>query len=216
MELFIQILLLVISYLIGSIPFGLIIGKVFKNVDIREHGSKSIGSTNAIRVLGKPLGFTVFALDVFKGAFIIIIIRLFGLVEKGYAFDFLLFYGIAAILGHGFSIYLKFKGGKIVATSLGVVLALTPIPAILCLIVLGITIKLTGYSALGSTFAAFTVVISTFIMNWQNDKLLCILYALMGCLILIKHRKNYVRLLNGTENCFKKKKQINTEEKKAE
>ena len=74
MELFIQILLLVISYLIGSIPFGLIIGKVFKNVDIREHGSKSIGSTNAIRVLGKPLGFTVFALDVFKGAFIIIII----------------------------------------------------------------------------------------------------------------------------------------------
>lgn len=216
------VLLIIFSYLIGAIPNGLIIGKIFRKIDIREHGSKNIGTTNSIRVLGKKLGFATFFLDVFKGAFIIIIVKY--ILEPNNIWTSPIdpiFFGAAAIIGHAFPIYIGFKGGKAVATSLGVVLSLTPLPAILCLIVFVLFLYSTGYVSLGSSFAAITVVTSSWILNvFGSDSgiflqkpglLLCILYSILGTLILVKHKKNYSRLLNGTENNFKKKKKAQKE-----
>ena len=219
----ISVLLLVLSYILGSIPFGVIIGKKLKGIDIREHGSKNIGSTNAIRVLGKPVGYLVFLCDVFKGMAIIILVKILESCELWISPIDYLYYGASAIIGHSFSIFLNFKGGKAVATSLGVVLILSPLTAIACLIVFVIALFITGYVSIASTLATITVVTIGWILHFVginptnfleyfigNVSLpLALLFSIMGLLIIIKHIKNYKRLLNGTENSFKKKKNIN-------
>ena len=216
----ISVLFIVLSYIIGSIPFGIVIGKGIKGIDIREYGSKNIGSTNAIRVLGKKVGYLVFLCDVFKGMAVIIIVKILrscGVWDTPIS-EF--FYGAAAILGHCFSMFLELKGGKAVATSLGVVLIMTPIPAILCLIAFVIILKISGYVSLASTGATITVITSAWILYAcgveatsfftyfiaKPELIVTILYSILACLIIFKHRKNYKRLLNGTENSFKKKK----------
>lgn len=222
LDITIVILLLLLSYLIGSIPFGLVIGKSVCNIDIRRYGSKNIGSTNAIRFLGKKVGFCVFFLDVFKGMVVILLVR--NILEPlniwHSPIDYL-YYGILAILGHVFSIYLGFKGGKAVATSLGVVLVLTPLPAVLCLVAFAIVTFTTGYVSLASTAATLTVLASAWILHFcgldpslgfgqflvgKPTLLVCLLYSVMGVLIVLKHIKNYKRILNGTEHNFKKAK----------
>lgn len=221
--------LLIICYLIGSFPSALVIGKLAKGIDVREHGSHNLGTTNAIRVLGKKLGLIVFALDVLKGAITVGTARLLyeylGLYFTG---DFMeitvfepLYYGLCAVLGHIFPIFAGFKGGKAVATGLGITLVLTPVPAILCLIVFYITLKASGYVSLSSTFAILTVCITAFIQYFFLKDYLgnvavntLVLYVCISLLMIIKHRKNYIRILNGTENSFKKKK--NQDEKKEE
>ncbi len=223
--------LLILSYLIGSIPFGLVIGKKVCKTDIRKFGSHNIGSTNAIRVLGKKVGFFVFFLDVFKGMIVILLVRnvLEPLNIWTSPIDYL-FYGITAILGHVFSIYLNFKGGKAVATSLGVVLVLTPLPALLCLIAFLIILYTIGYVSIASTTATITVLASAWILHFcgldpslgfleflvgKPTLLVCLLYSLMGCLIIVRHIKNYKRILQGTEaNAKKEKKAKKLEQKK--
>ena len=215
--------LMILSYIIGAIPFGLVIGKIVKRIDIRNYGSGNVGSTNAIRVLGKKVGFIVFFLDVFKGMAVIILVKVLranGIwvtpVED-------LWYGAFAIIGHTFSIFLGFKGGKAVATSLGVVLITCPLAAIACLIVFLIFLYTTGYVSLGSTFAALTVVTTGWILHFvgieptnffeyfigKASLTLCILFSVTTCLIIARHTKNYKRLLNGTEHSFKKAKKGN-------
>ena len=228
-EILIAIGLLIASYLIGSIPFGVVLGKSICNIDIREHGSKNIGSTNAIRVLGKKVGFLIFFCDVLKGMLVILIIRILHvsgafyqkpIITDSYNLDLLL-YGAAAIIGHSFPIFLNFKGGKGVATSLGVILLSCPNAAILCLIAFVITLYTTGYVSLSSTFATLTVTITVWVFYFvgvdtspiisyllgKQHLVTVILITTIACLIVIKHRKNYIRLLNGTENNFKKAKQ---------
>lgn len=214
------VLFIILSYIVGSIPFGLVIGKGICKIDIREHGSKNIGTTNAIRVLGKKVGFLVFFFDVFKGMFVILILKILAKLNIWETPIEYLFYGAEAIIGHCFSIFLNFKGGKAVATSLGVVLILTPIPAIACLVVFLIVLYTTGYVSLGSTFATITVVTTTWILYAFGIEstnileyfiaspglLVSVLYSILSLLIIFKHFKNYKRLLNGTENNFKKKK----------
>lgn len=219
----ISILFIILSYLIGSIPFGLVLGKLICGKDIRLYGSKNIGTTNSVRVLGKKIGFTVFFLDVFKGMFVILIIALLealGIWKNPQGIE-LFYYGGAAIIGHCYSCFLEFKGGKAVATSLGVILVLTPIPAVLCLVIFLILLYATGYVSVSSTGATLTVLISTWVLHFiglpevnsytdyllhQSSLILCILYTGLATLIIVKHIKNYKRLLNGTENSFKKKK----------
>ncbi len=219
----IAILFIIISYLIGSIPFGLVLGKAIKGIDIREHGSKNIGSTNSIRILGKKIGFLVFFLDVFKGLFIIMILKILEALGVWITPIDYLWYGAAAIIGHSFSIFLNFKGGKAVATSLGVVIILSPLSAIMCLLIFGLVLLITGYVSLSSTAAALTVVTTGWVLYGVGYKAtnffdyfiaspglpVCLLFTIATLLIIIKHRKNYMRLLNGTENSFKKKKKIN-------
>ena len=223
LDIVIGILFIILSYFIGSIPFGVVLGKLICKKDIREYGSKNIGTTNAIRVLGKKVGFLVFFCDVFKGCFIIILIKILGItnVWKTPEGIYIFLYGAAAILGHSFSIFLNFKGGKAVATSLGVVLVLTPIPAIACLLMFALVFYTTKYVSLASTAATLTVIITTWILFVFGVKdilnfgyyfiakpslILSILYTILAMLILIKHFKNYRRLLNGTENSFRKNK----------
>ncbi|MDE6660612.1 MAG: glycerol-3-phosphate 1-O-acyltransferase PlsY [Anaeroplasmataceae bacterium] len=223
LDIVIVILFIILSYLIGSIPFGVVLGKLICKKDIREYGSKNIGTTNAIRVLGKKVGFLVFFCDVLKGAFVMIIIRILSATKVWVTpeqIDLFLF-GAAAIIGHSFSIFLDFKGGKAVATSLGVVLFLTPIPAIACLIIFGVVFYTTKYVSLASTGATITVIATAWILyvfgvaDVTNFGLyfiakptlaVAILYSILAMLIIIKHFKNYKRLLNGTENSFRKKK----------
>lgn len=219
-DIVIAITFIILSYLIGSIPFGLVLGKYIKGIDIREFGSKNIGSTNSIRVLGKRVGFLVFFLDVFKGMFIIIILKILQHFNAWVSPIDLLWYGAAAIIGHSFSIFLDFKGGKAVATSLGVVLILSPLSAIMCLLIFGLVLLLTGYVSLASTCAALTVVTTGWVLYGVGNVAtsfwsyfiaspglpVCLLFTIATVLIIIKHKKNYIRLLNGTENSFKKKK----------
>lgn len=216
-----SIVLTILSYIIGSMPFGIWIGKSITKIDVREHGSKNIGTTNVIRVLGKKVGFLVFFFDVLKGAFVIVLVRLlferFNLVLDHNHYPYII-YGAAAIFGHSFSVFLKFKGGKSVATSLGVVIALCPMAAIACLIVFGVVLLITGYVSLCSTFAAIAVVIVCWILyffgfssGWilENPGLInAIVFSCIALFLIWKHRSNYKRLLNGTENSFKKKKNI--------
>jgi len=223
----ITVLLMIASYIIGSIPFGLLIGKLFKGIDIREHGSKNIGSTNAIRVLGKKIGFLVFFCDVLKGMLIIIILKLLAHFNIWFSPIEYMWYGACAILGHGFPIFLNFNGGKVVATSLGVVIILSPLSAISCLIVFLLVLYITGYVSLASTFAALTVVTCgwllfafgvdpTNVLEYFIGKTtlsICLLFTIATGLIILKHIKNYKRLLNGTENNFKKNKKLKKENK---
>lgn len=220
-DIIISITFLLLAYIIGSIPFGVVLGKWICKKDIRQYGSKNIGTTNAIRVLGKKVGFLVFFCDVFKGAFVLILIKILEQTKVWISpkeID-LFFYGAAAILGHSFSIFLNFKGGKAVATSLGVVLFLTPIPAVACLIIFGIIFYTTKYVSLASTGATFTVILTTWLLYAFGVKdisnfglyfiakpslILSILYTVLAGMILLKHIKNYKRLINGTENRFTK------------
>lgn len=227
-DLMIAIGMLIISYIIGSIPFGVVLGRAICNIDIREHGSKNIGSTNAIRVLGKKVGFLIFFFDVLKGMIVILVIRILHasgvfyqnpILTSSYNLDLLL-YGAAAILGHTFPIFLNFKGGKGVATSLGVITLICPIAAILCLIAFAITLYTTGYVSLSSTFATLTVTITVWVLHFvgidtspivsyligKQHLVTVIIITTIAFLIIIKHRKNYIRLIHGTENNFKKAK----------
>ena len=221
-------LLLLIAYLLGSFPSALIIGKKAKGIDIREYGSKNLGTTNAIRVLGKKLGLTVFILDVLKGAIAVGGARILYEV-CGYQFtemaDFFnfgqltvfppLYYGLMAVIGHMYPVFANFKGGKAVATSLGITLVIAPVPALLCLLVFWITLKISGYVSLSSTFAILTVCISSFIQHFvpffsnifgHLSIEILVFFSAISLFMIFKHRKNYIRILNGTENSFKKKK----------
>lgn len=222
----ISIILMIVSYLIGSIPFGLVFGKLFKHIDIRNYGSGNIGSTNSIRTLGYKLGIPVFLCEVLKGALVILLVRF---VFDTKIFDNpvpLIIYGFFADMGHLFPIYLKFKGGKIVGPSLGIVLALTPIPALACLICFVIILLTIGYVSIASCSAATTVVFITWLQfilgqNYNNDFLnylwgkvditTALLYTVLAIIIFIRHISNFKRLVKGTE--AKAKIKIKLEEK---
>lgn len=218
----ISVLLMILAYLCGSFPSGVVIGKALTGTDIRQFGSKNTGSTNAIRVLGKKVGFLVFFLDVFKGAFVIILLQILSRLDVFHSVLDYGFYGMMAVIGHSYSIFLGFKGGKAVATSLGVVLCICPLAGILCLITFLIVLKTTGYVSLSSTFATLAVLITylvlffigyygpSFIEYFINAPSLANLLTILvpGVIIIYKHIPNYKRLASGTENSFKKKKEV--------
>lgn len=207
---FIGILLIIISYLLGSIPFGLIIGKT-AGKDLRENGSGNIGSTNAVRILGWKLGLLSATCDVLKGIIVIVIIYILE-ANKIWYNPFIIngdslytLYGLAAIIGHCFPVYIKFKGGKAVATSLGVLFAVAPWTAVVALFAFIITVLVSGFVSLSSTVATFLAVVSAFII-YNNNIYSCLVLCLFAILIFIKHIPNYKRLIAGTEHCFKKTK----------
>ena len=215
---FLGITLLVISYLIGSIPFGLLFGKL-SGKDLRKHGSGNIGSTNAVRVLGKKLGLLSAACDILKGAIIVLVVYLLEATTK-WSNPFVIncdnlyaLYGLAAVLGHCFSIYLKLKGGKAVATSLGVLISVVPWSALAALIGFGVILILTGFVSLGSTVATLCACATVWGVyggiygQWFS----CCVVSIFGVIIILKHIPNYKRLIKGTENSFKKKKRTKSE-----
>lgn len=207
----VKIGLFLLAYLLGSIPNGLIVGKVFLKIDLREEGSKNIGTSNALRVMGLYLGALTLLLDVLKGA-VVILIATYVLPEAystmtifGNLYNTAILYGVMAVIGHTFSIFINFKGGKAVGASLGVVFSLTPIIGLVALFTYIVVVLLTKYASVGSTIAALSVGIGTIIqfaiLGTINENLfLIIVYWLMILFIFYKHIPNYKRLLKKEEN----------------
>lgn len=184
------IIMLTLAYLIGSIPTGLIIGKLFYNKDIRQFGSGNLGATNTFRVLGKNAGIIVTIFDVFKGFIVVLFPIWFHSDING------IFIGIASIIGHVFPIYLKFKGGKAVATSAGVVLGANPILFGILAIVFFSLLFLTRMVSLTSMISSIVNFIGSLFFD---DKVFMVMAFIIMTLIIVRHRSNIQRIINGTE-----------------
>lgn len=185
-------LTILLAYLIGSIPNGLIVGKYMCGVDIRQFGSKNIGATNAYRVLGPWPAFWVFLTDALKGV---------AGVMMGQWLDgstiALLTGGIAAMAGHNWSIFLKFKGGRGVATGLGVIAVLVPKVTAIVFIVWALIVYTTRYVSLGSIVAAVLVPLS---MWFFNESIEILVFGIVAALfVILRHKPNIERLLKGEE-----------------
>lgn len=186
------ILLLIFSYLFGSIPFSLIISKTFYNIDLREHGSGNVGTTNTFRILGKKAGIVVLILDLLKGA---IPVWVAMLVSTDVDFPVIIF-GVVAAIGHVYSIFLKFKGGKAVATGGGAILAAAPFIFLVVLATFLITLKLSKYVSLGSVLAAVALLISVL---FTGDLFMIGFGIILGIIVIVKHISNMKRIKEGTE-----------------
>ena len=202
----------IISYLFGAIPWGFIIGKA-KGIDIRKEGSRNIGSTNVTRVVGAKWGKLCFFLDFLKGlipSFITIFLLPKYIALSSSSADICVILAvIGAFIGHVFPIYLNFKGGKGVATGAGALLALSPIALIIGLVCWVALFKISRYVSLASMLAAIIVSAATSILSatgvYPVSTILQVFVAIIALIVIIKHKSNIVRLLNGTENRFEKK-----------
>ena len=183
--------LLLASYLLGSIPSGLILSKILNKGDLRKAGSGNIGATNALRVGGRLLGVLTLIFDLLKGLVVIILVRFF---EQ----EFIAAYGFVCIIGHIFPIWLNFKGGKGVATVLGMMLGLNPLVGLLMSIIWIVIFKFFKISSVASLISLFVSVITLIVIdtNYVNS----IFLVLILILIVYKHKDNIIRLYRGEEN----------------
>lgn len=213
------LLVFVVTFLLGSIPWGLIISKTVYHTDIREHGSGNIGTTNAMRTMGKKGGAAVFLLDFGKGllsGFVALLAAWFilpgaGLLPDSAPFTYHACLATAAIgctLGHIFSPWLRFKGGKGIAVAIGALfVTFGPIGACVELfVVFGILVALTRYVSVGSIAAAAVCPFVAAFLFW-GDWLAIALYAITGAVVVWAHRGNIARLMNGTERRIGDKKE---------
>ena len=197
-----EFLLIILAYLIGSIPTSVWVSKQFFGIDIREYGSGNAGATNTFRVLGSKWGSFVMLVDVIKGVLATSLYLLLPhyLTNELHQTNFMLGLGIASILGHIFPIWANFKGGKGVATLLGMAVAIQPIVAVCCIGVFLIVLFLTRFVSLSSILAgiAFMVFI-LFVFNEQPTfyRIFAVMVALM---VVLTHQKNIGRIINGTES----------------
>ena len=185
--------LLIVSYLLGSVPFGLLLAKIFASTDIRNFGSKNIGATNVNRVLGKKLGIATFLLDAFKGVIIIL------LAKHYWHLDFINLVAIAsmAVLGHIFSIYLKFQGGKGVATFLACTVALQPFLGLAGLFLWLSIYMIFKISSIAGIFSCLLIGLFAGLFGfafWQH-----LIWLALAIIIVAKHWQNILRLINKTE-----------------
>ena len=197
------ILVAVVSYLLGSIPSGFLVAKA-RGIDIRSVGSGNIGATNVLRILGKPAGIFVMLADALKGALAVLIaVRVIGPWFSGMTGNqanewYGVCAGVAAILGHNFTCWLSFKGGKGIATSAGVLVALVPWSLVIILAVWIVTLALTRFVSLASVLASATLPFAAW-MTGESLTMILITGGLAG-LAIYKHRTNIKRLLSGTES----------------
>lgn len=194
-------LFLVASYLIGAIPFGLLIAKS-AGVDIRLEGSRNIGATNVNRVLGKKFGLLTLVCDIAKGYLPVLIAYRF-LPESEVRPLIVSLCGVMAVLGHMFPLYLGFKGGKGVATSLGVFFFFSPLAIALSLLIFIAAVAITGFVSVGSLAASALIPLWIWLFGGSPATI----WSAVGiaCLIWIKHRENIARLAKGEEKTWKKK-----------
>jgi len=194
----------VLAYLIGSIPTAVWYGRIFFGIDVREHGSGNSGATNSFRVMGKKAGIIVMLIDVLKG----FLSTQSGVwfVHAGYIKpdDLILFqsaFGIAAVLGHIFPVYAKFKGGKGIATLLGMVLSIHIQAALVCMLVFLIVLLISKYVSLGSMLAALAFPLVLLMPRFYPEQPFLIAFGfVIFFVVVITHQKNIVRLIHGEEN----------------
>lgn len=201
------ILVLILSYFIGSFPTAIITGKLLKKIDIRDYGSGNAGATNVFRVLGWKAGIVVLIIDIFKG--FVPVFWLINLIpDINLSLELRLYYqiliGLAAIAGHIWSIFANFRGGKGVGTAAGVFLGLQPYPVLICLLVFIAVVIRTRYVSLGSITSAlllsFILIVQKFILQADVPVVMLLLALLLSILIIITHRENIHRLVHGQEN----------------
>lgn len=193
-------LLVLAAYLIGAFPTSYVVGRAARGIDLREHGSGNLGATNAFRVLGWKAATPIFILDILKGfapAFF------FPRIDGRDAVVWALAYGAAAIVGHVFSIYVRFKGGKGVATGAGVFLALAPMAVLGGLVVWAGLVLATGYVSLGSVAAAAALPVMVALTGAPREVL--VLSLLLSAFVIYAHRANIRRLLRGEEHRFRRR-----------
>jgi glycerol-3-phosphate acyltransferase PlsY len=199
----------VLSYLLGAVPFGLLAGLCLKGVDIREQGSRNIGATNAMRLLGKPIGIAAHVLDIGKGfaaSFGLARLCAWGNAEAVPALGIAC--GSAAILGHVFPVYLRFRGGKGMATSLGVFVGLAWLPTLIAAVLWLVVRQATRYVSVASMVSVISIPgtmafvpdpLSGGARTWAKTPLV-VFAAAVALLVIVRHRSNIRRLLAGTEN----------------
>ena len=192
--------LIIFGYLLGSVPFGLLYGKL-AGIDVRHQGSGNIGATNVNRLLGKKLGALTLVSDILKGL-LPMLLATWLLGDHPDSQRWIIFTGGAAFLGHCFPLYLNFRGGKGVATALGVHLYLAPLPTLAAVALFALTVRLSGYVSLGSLTAAAALPLLILMGGGPLD--LVLLSTLIGAVIWIKHHENLARLLRGQEKSWKK------------
>lgn len=188
-----DILAVLLSYLIGSVSFSIVIAKWVKGIDIRQHGSGNAGATNTLRVLGKGPGMMVFALDIVKGIGAVLIGH--AASDNGWV---PVLCGLAAIIGHNWPIYFRFKGGKGIATTVGVIATLAFWPALCAGVVAIAAIAITRYVSLGSLL--FALLTPIFIVVFQYSLPLFAGALIITLFAFVRHRSNIGKLLQGTEN----------------
>jgi len=196
--------MIVLAYLLGSIPSAVWIGKKYYGIDIREHGSKNAGTTNMLRVLGRRAAAPVFALDFLKGFVAVTVIELMqydDLIGHNDIINLKIGAVVAAVLGHIFPIFAGFRGGKGVATLVGAVTGIYPPAALLCFGVWIVVLMISHYVSLSSMIAGCCFPVFTLISPKVNGSKAFVVFSfIIAILLLVTHRKNIKRLLNGTES----------------
>jgi glycerol-3-phosphate acyltransferase PlsY len=197
-----NLIALAIAYLIGSIPSAVWVGRAFFGIDVREYGSGNAGATNTFRVLGKKAGIPVLFMDIAKGYLALQLAAVVGGYLPGTQqyVNFKLALGIAALLGHIFPVFAGFRGGKGVATLLGILIGVQPVAALVCTFIFVVILILSGYVSLSSMTTA--IAYPFIIMLGLNETIPTVnLFAMaVAILVLITHQKNIERLLRGTES----------------
>lgn len=193
----------ILAYLIGSVPTAVWVGKYFHGIDIREHGSKNAGATNTFRVLGKKSGWLVLLVDITKGIIASTLPYWFENYFVGYKDELLIMQltaSFSAVCGHVFPIFAGFRGGKGVATSLGIVIGINPLAAVICLVLFLVVFILSKYVSLGAITAATAFPFVSYFVLKQDARIMIIFTIVLSFLVILAHRRNITRLLKGEEN----------------
>ena len=195
------LLIIFLAYLIGSIPTAVWVGRKFHGIDVREHGSKNAGATNTFRVLGRKSGWFVLIIDVLKGLLAAILPLLF---KTEYADNQLLFFQLSTsfvcIIGHVYPVFAQFRGGKGVATALGIIIGLNPFSAGISLLIFLIVFFAFRYVSLGAIITSIAYPFISYFVVKEDAKSMIVFSVLLGVLIVLSHRKNIKRLINGEES----------------
>ncbi|TVR74838.1 MAG: glycerol-3-phosphate 1-O-acyltransferase [Marinilabiliales bacterium] len=194
--------ILLSAYLLGSVPNAVWIGRVFFKTDVRNHGSGNAGSTNTLRVLGYKAGIPVLLLDILKGFLAVKMIHLtfYYIPETGQYINFQLLLGLAVIIGHIFPVFANFRGGKGVATLIGVILAIDPVSMLICLGVFLVTLIVTKYVSLSSMIAGLSFPVLVIVVFNTTTSSLVIFSMIVFVLLLFTHQKNIERLVRNEES----------------
>jgi glycerol-3-phosphate acyltransferase PlsY len=195
-------ILVIIAYLIGSIPTSVWVSKRIFNIDIRNYGSGNAGATNTFRVLGSKWGSFVMLVDVTKGvvATSLYVLTPFYLSNELARTNFMIILGLASVVGHILPIWAEFKGGKGVATLLGMAIAIQPMVAAICLLVFAITLITTRFVSLSSMLAGIAFMVLILFIFKEQDTMYRVFAIIVALMVVITHQKNIGRLLNGTEH----------------
>lgn len=190
---------LLASYLIGAIPTSYLVGRLFRGIDLREHGSRNLGATNLFRVLGWRFAVPVGLFDMAKGALPVLLLGPLGPATVAFP----LLCGVTAVVGHVFSIFVGFKGGKGVATGAGAVLAVAPWAIVVAFVVWAVLVYLTGYVSVGSIAGAASYPVAVYLLHPAQRPLIWV-HLILAAAIIWFHRANIRRLIAGTENRFRR------------